>query len=290
LARVVISYRRADSAAIAGRIADQLKARFGDDSVFMDIDNIPLGVDYRDHIKGELQKSELLVVVIGPRWLAPDPDGTRRIHNEADPVRVEIETALSEKVPVIPVLVENAVMPTVRDLPASLQGFAFLRAAEVDIGRDFRHHVDRLGQALDSHANRRRSAAAAAPNEPPATMPVTAVDTKAATKSRRGYWPYLIAAPLLGLLATGVWLWANPDWLSGGSSFPAYKERVTDEIGYLAPATRANLTQKLVDLEAKSGAQVVFALLKDLPEQRADYAKRLSEHWRVGGGQRNGIC
>ena len=285
MARVVISYRRADSAAIAGRIADQLKARFGDDSVFMDIDNIPLGVDYRDHIKGELQKSELLVVVIGPRWLAPDPDGTRRIHNEADPVRVEIETALSEKVPVIPVLVENAVMPTVKDLPASLHGFAFLNAAEVDIGRDFRHHVDRL----DSHAGRKTSAAAAAPNEPPATMPVTAVDTKAATKSRRGYWPYLIAASLLGLLATGVWLWANPDWLSGGSSFPAYKERVTDEIGYLAPATRANLTQKLVDLEAKSGAHVVFALLKHLPEQPADYAKRLSEHWRVGGGQRNGI-
>jgi hypothetical protein len=40
--RVVISYRRSDSAAIAGRIADQLKARFGEDSVFMDIDNIPL--------------------------------------------------------------------------------------------------------------------------------------------------------------------------------------------------------------------------------------------------------
>ena len=70
--RVVISYRRSDSAAIAGRIADQLKTRFGEDSVFMDIDNIPLGVDYRVHIRGELLKSEILIVVIGPRWLAPD--------------------------------------------------------------------------------------------------------------------------------------------------------------------------------------------------------------------------
>ena len=61
--------------AIAGRIADQLKARFGEDFVFMDIDNIPLGVDYRVHIRGELLKSEILIVVIGPRWLAPDPDG-----------------------------------------------------------------------------------------------------------------------------------------------------------------------------------------------------------------------
>ena len=61
------------------------------------------------------------------------------------------------------------------------------------------------------------------------------------------------------------------------------------EIGYLAPATRANLTQRLVDLEAKSGAQVVFALLTDLPEQPAEYARQLSEHWRVGGEHRNGI-
>jgi hypothetical protein len=246
-------------------------------------------VDYRDHIKDELLKSEILFVVIGPRWLAPDPDGTRRIHNEADPVRVEIETAMSEKVPVIPVLVENAIMPTVKDLPASLHGFAFLNAAEVDIGRDFRHHVDRLGQALESRASRKRSAAAAPGGASAATAGAPAIDTQPATTSRRGYWPYLVAAPLLCLLAAGIWLWTNPELLSGRSSFPAYKERVTDEIGYLAPATRANLTQKLVDLEAKSGAQVVFALLKDLPDQPADYARQLSEHWRVGGEQRNGI-
>ena len=283
--RVVISYRRSDSAAIAGRIADQLKARFGEDSVFMDIDNIPLGVDYRVHIKGELLKSEILIVVIGPRWLAPDPDGTRRIHNEADPVRVEIETALREQVPVIPVLVEEAIMPTVKDLPESLHGFAFLNAAEVDIGRDFRHHVDCLGHALNSLSDRKRTAASA-PSDASAETPVAAaVRAKTSAKAPRGYWPFLLAAPLLGLLATGFWLWNNSD----RPSFPAYKDRVTDEIGYLAPATRANLTQKLVDLEAKSGAQVMFALLKELPEQPSDYARQLSEHWRVGGEDRNGI-
>ncbi|MEZ0282051.1 toll/interleukin-1 receptor domain-containing protein [Methyloceanibacter sp.] len=209
--RVVISYRRSDSAAIAGRIADQLKTRFGEDSVFMDIDNIPLGVDYRVHIRGELLKSEILIVVIGPRWLAPDPDGTRRIHNEADPVRVEIETALREQVPVIPVLVENAAMPTVRGLPESLHGLAFLNAAEVDIGRDFRHHVDRLGHALDSLTGRTRTAAAAAPSDATAATPgATAVGAKTVAKAPLGHWPFLLAVPLLGLLAAGVWLWANP--------------------------------------------------------------------------------
>ena len=202
--RVVISYRRSNSAAIAGRIADQLKTRFGEDSVFMDIDNIPFGVDYRDHIKRELLKSEFLVVLIGPRWLAPDPDGTRRIHNEADPVRVEIETALREQVPVIPVLVENAAMPTVKDLPEFLHRFAFLNAAEVDIGRDFRHHVDRLVHALDSLAGRGKTVATAPSDASAATAAATAVGAKTVAKAPRSYWPFLLAAPLLGLLAAGV--------------------------------------------------------------------------------------
>ena len=271
--RVVISYRRSDSAAIAGRIADQLKTRFGEDSVFMDIDNIPLGVDYRVHIRGELLKSEILIVVIGPRWLAPDPDGTRRIHNEADPVRVEIETALREQVPVIPVLVENAAMPTVKDLPESLHGLALLNAAEVDIGRDFRHHVDRLGHALDSLTGRTRTAAAAAPSDATAATPgATAVGAKTVAKRR-----WAIGLSSSQCLCLDCWLRE-----SGSGPTPL-------EIGYLAPATRANLTQRLVDLEAKSGAQVVFALLTDLPERPAEYARQLSEHWRVGGEHRNGI-
>ena len=72
LLKVFISYRRADTQHVAGRLGDRIDERF---TLFMDIDNIPLGVDYRVHIRGELLKSEILIVVIGPRWLAPDPDG-----------------------------------------------------------------------------------------------------------------------------------------------------------------------------------------------------------------------
>jgi len=39
--RVFINYRRADTSAYAGRLADSLIARFGQDNVFMDIDRRP---------------------------------------------------------------------------------------------------------------------------------------------------------------------------------------------------------------------------------------------------------
>jgi hypothetical protein len=57
MAKIVISYRRADSTAITGRIRDRLADHYGDDSVFMDIDNIPIGMDFRNQIKSVLLKS-----------------------------------------------------------------------------------------------------------------------------------------------------------------------------------------------------------------------------------------
>ena len=54
MAKIVISYRRSDSAAIAGRIRDRLAAQYGDQSIFMDIENIPFGEDFRTHIRDTL--------------------------------------------------------------------------------------------------------------------------------------------------------------------------------------------------------------------------------------------
>src|SRR5438105_2184501 len=68
MAKIVISYRRSDSDAIAGRIRDRLASHFGEDSLFMDIDNIPFGTDFRQHIKSALLSSDVVIVVVGPKW------------------------------------------------------------------------------------------------------------------------------------------------------------------------------------------------------------------------------
>jgi hypothetical protein len=120
----------------------------------MDIDNIPFGTDFREHVRGALLKNDVVVAVIGPNWFGRDGDQIR-IQDETDPVRVEIEAALKQGTPVIPVLVHGASMPKPADLPSVLKNFAFHNAATVDSGRDFHQHMDRLIRAIDGLVNGR---------------------------------------------------------------------------------------------------------------------------------------
>ena len=93
MAKIAISYRRADTEAIVGRIRDHLAAHYGDHNVFMDIENIPFGVDFRKHIEKELANCQVLFAIVGNSWLGPTNDGHFRIAEETDFVRIEIETA-----------------------------------------------------------------------------------------------------------------------------------------------------------------------------------------------------
>jgi flagellar biosynthesis GTPase FlhF len=146
--RIAISYRREDSAAVTGRIFDRLTAQYGADSVFRDIDNIPLGVDFREHINAMLAETDITLVVIGKRWLGPGR-GRRRINDPVDPVRVEVETALRIGNPVIPVLVEGGGMPKADQLPDTLKDLIYRNGLDVDSGRDFDQHIERLIRNID---------------------------------------------------------------------------------------------------------------------------------------------
>ena len=147
--RILISYRRSDTSAITGRIFDRLTAQYGEESVFMDVDSIPIGTDFRSHIQQTLLQTDVVVAVIGANWLGRDGADGVRMHQTTDSVRVEIETALDRKIRIVPVLVDGAKMPANSELPPSLGSFVFLNAADVATGRDFRSHMDRLIEAID---------------------------------------------------------------------------------------------------------------------------------------------
>jgi hypothetical protein len=99
----MISYRRSDSAGITGRIFDRLVTAFGRDRVFMDVDAIPLGVDYREHIERCMKAMDVLLVIIGPYWLGSVTDGANRLSAPDDPARIEIELASrSTQIDVLP--------------------------------------------------------------------------------------------------------------------------------------------------------------------------------------------
>lgn len=127
--RLFLSYRRDDSAGFAGRLADALEHRFGGGSVFRDVDDIRPGEDFAQAIARHLATVEAVLVLIGPRWLAADSHGRKRLHDPDDWVRREIQVALDSGKPVIPVLVGGAPMPAAADLPTDLTGLARLQAA-----------------------------------------------------------------------------------------------------------------------------------------------------------------
>ncbi len=154
MAKIFISYRRRYNAYVADSLSEKLRLHFGDDSVFYDIDNIPLGVDFREHIGNAVGQCDVLLAVIGEEWvMAADKQGNKRLDNPTDSVRIEIESALNRKIPVIPVLVEEAEMPLAADLPKSIQDIVYRNAAELRAGSDFRNHIERLIHNLDLYFN-----------------------------------------------------------------------------------------------------------------------------------------
>jgi TIR domain len=146
---ILISYRRADSKEIAGRIHEQLVSRYGKKSVYIDIDSILPSADYRVHITQALERALVMVAVIGKDWAGPRAEGKSRIFDADDPVRAEVETAFANRRSVLPVMVNGAGMPTEVHLPESLKLLPYLNAIVIRSGDEFSSDMERLFRALD---------------------------------------------------------------------------------------------------------------------------------------------
>jgi len=144
-----ISYRRQDSRETVGRIHDHLRQGFEEEHVFLDVDRQAAGEDYRIVIGRALERADVLLEVIGTRWLTvTDQTGRRRLDDPEDMVRIELETAFARQLRVIPVLIEGASMPGTGDLPASLQLLCYRTAVPVRPDPDFKSDMERLVVAL----------------------------------------------------------------------------------------------------------------------------------------------
>ena len=151
-----ISYRREDSEGQAGRLFEGLKARFGQDRVFIDVDSIEPGRDFRRTIEERVSSCDVLLALIGRTWVrAADKEGRRRLDNPKDLVRLEIATGLSRDITVIPVLVQGAAMPNKEELPPDLQGLAWRNALELRHTR-WDDDVTQLVTTLERHCGPRR--------------------------------------------------------------------------------------------------------------------------------------
>jgi TonB family protein len=209
---IFINYRREDSSGHAGRLFDALSGHFAG-RLFMDVDTLEPGVDFVEAIEQAVGSCEVLIVVIGREWLTVmDAAGQRRLDDPADFVRLELETALERKIRVIPVLVQDAPMPRVEELPPSLARLARRNAIELSDAR-WAYDVERLGRTIQSILKEKDAATLALTAAlekaaaPPAPV-VPAAAAKAAGSPARLRLLFLAAFVLVAAagLASAFWL------------------------------------------------------------------------------------
>jgi len=169
---IFLSYRRADTRLVTGRIRDALAHRFGAEAIFRDVDSIPLGTRFRDKISETIARAGCVLAVIGPDWVdARDEDGNRRLDDPEDYVRFEIESTLAQGHPLLPVLVENAPMPKASRLPASLRPLTAINGVIIPQEPYFEVGIERMIATLETLMQRPAPDGAESPaaRTPPAT-------------------------------------------------------------------------------------------------------------------------
>ena len=259
---IFISYRRDDSEGQAGRLFDDLEREFGHDAVFMDVTAIEPGHDFRRAIDEHVASCGVLLCIIGRQWLAlRDQSGRRRIDDTADFVRLETASALRRDIPVVPVLVQGATMPTADELPEDLRELAFRNYIQVTHA-----HWDSDMQVLIAALRRQL------PSAPPATIAATPPATM----------PWWKRTPVLASLGLAVAiLVAVTKWASGPSNAttaanepaPARETAASGTPARETPARPAPANEPFRETSAREAAE------RETPARNTPARKSLAGRW-----------
>ena len=176
---IFISYRREDVPS-ARLLCDRLRGRFGEGSVFWDLESIRPGDNFLTAIEAAVRSCRVVVAIISPSWNGRDASGQRELMNPNDFVRFELQAAFQAGKPIIPVRVQAAAMPAAKELPRRLKGFALINAIELSDSR-WEYDVGQLTEAIRKEANielarRPRSSESQPQAAPPAGHPTRLTD------------------------------------------------------------------------------------------------------------------
>ena len=155
--KIFISYRRVDEPDFVGRMYDHFVGRYGEENVFMDL-KIPDSTHFEKHIIEEVDKSDVLVAVIGPQWL--DLLKEKSESDKPDLLVMEIERALDKGKMIAPICIKDikdAPVPEKDDLPSGIrtriQKMLDYQVSRVRGGSDFRDdmkkRIDSIEQRLE---------------------------------------------------------------------------------------------------------------------------------------------
>lgn len=209
---VFINYRRGETAGEARALFNELVTTLGKDSVFMDVDNIALGRDFRQVLQERLASCDLMLALIGKDWVdGKNSMGQRRLDIPDDFVRLEIEAALKRNIAVTPVLVQGAQMPSAEQLPESIKDFAYRNGFELSHNRwesDVQEMLKRLGLNRQQDSGAIRETESTAKKAPTKNSSAEArgagAAVPAAQKPSRRLWFAIVA--VVAVAIAGGWL------------------------------------------------------------------------------------
>ena len=264
--RVFISYRRQETAWPARQLYDVLVAELGADRVFKDVDDIEPGDDFVERLQSAVGSCEVLLALIGPQWLTvTDAEGARRLDDPEDFVRLEVETALNrDDVRVIPILVDNAKMPTPQELPTGLAALTRRQAVEINpVSFDTRRLLRVLNHTLNDiraePAGPSISEAGAGVRPPGTTPPVPPVESAPAAETsdewalpsapagpggdraavrRRAGMLLAVATSIVLLVAVGVAVWYLMRDPGQGTATPSLGNSASPQVRHQPPPLR----------------------------------------------------
>lgn len=113
--------------------------------MFFDIEKIPSGTNFEEFIENSIRGCNVLLAIIGNYWLDADVEDD----NQTDYVRAEIEAAIRLGIPVTPVLVGNAGIPSIDNLPESLQTLTKLQVVQIPAETDWEERIERFINDLE---------------------------------------------------------------------------------------------------------------------------------------------
>ncbi|GAA1567794.1 hypothetical protein GCM10009789_21520 [Kribbella sancticallisti] len=147
-ASIFINYRSTDEPSAAMLLDHELSARFGDENVFLDSRSIAAGAPFDEALRTAVRRCDVLLVVIGRRWLtSTDEYGRRLIDQRGDWVRTEIVEAYRAGAHVVPVLVGDVPTLSRAALPPSIRRLAgnqFVRLRHRDGRADLNQLVSKI--------------------------------------------------------------------------------------------------------------------------------------------------
>jgi hypothetical protein len=255
---IFINYRRDDTDAEARELGRALKDKFGEDNVYVDVDQ-DAGIDWLKRLKSRGAASGVILALIGRQWLATLQAASMALAagGPEDFVRSEIQWALRDWPGVLIPVLFGVSMPQPAELPRSIRGLCRGQAAELrhaSYDRDLESLIERLEKVR--HITARTGEDAGDPD------PVTALSQSPSVASdvpvpSHDHYVTVVRAMLRGRVVPVL----GPSVRGSLPDAQYVAQRLTDEFGLPSEADLAEVAQHLAVTE---GDGELYRAVKDI--------------------------